>query len=65
MLKRLLPGDVLSLLGYVLAMGIARYFLPYRSFSLLDLGVDATGFSLPKFQCLLLTRMPPINVRWE
>jgi VanZ family protein len=53
------------LLGYGLAIEIIRYFLPYRSFSLLDLGADATCLLASRISIPLLKRMPLFNNRWE
>lgn len=54
-----------SLLGYGLAIEIAQYFLPSRSFSLLDLGADAVGMLLYAVSIPLLKHIYPLSVRFE
>jgi VanZ family protein len=56
---------VLSLLGYGLAIEVVQYFLPYRSFSLLDLGADAAGLFLYGMTVPLLKNLFPFKARWE
>jgi VanZ family protein len=58
-------AKALSLLGYGLAIEIIQYFLPYRSFSLLDLGADAVGLLTYGISIPVLKRMSLFNKRWE
>ncbi len=56
---------ILSLLGYGLAIEIVQYFLPYRTFSLFDLGADALGLFLYWMTVPLLRKLPLLNSRWN
>lgn len=47
---------ILPLLGYGLLIEIIQFFLPYRSFSLLDLVADGAGIALYGMALLLLGR---------
>ncbi len=58
-------AKVLSLLSYGLAIEIIQYFLPYRSFSLLDLSADAVGLVIYGVSLPLLKRMPLLKKRWD
>lgn len=58
-------AKALSLLSYGLAIEIIQYFLPYRSFSLLDLGAGATGPSRLQISIPFLKRMSLFINRWE
>jgi VanZ family protein len=55
---------VLSLLGYGLAIEIVQYFLPYRTFSLLDLAADGIGLFLYRAMIPLLRKLPLLKDRW-
>jgi VanZ family protein len=55
----------LSLLGYGLAIETIQYFLPYRSFELLDLGADAVGLFAYGISIPVLRRLPLFKIRWE
>lgn len=59
------PAKILFLLGYGLAIEITQYFLPYRTFSLFDLGADAVGLFLYRVAIPLLKHVRPLNRRWE
>ena len=59
------PAKSLPLPGYVLVIEIIQYFLPYRSFSLLDLGAGATGPSRLQISIPFLKRMSLFINRWE
>ncbi len=55
----------LTLLGYGLLLEVIQYFLPYRSFSLLDLTADGVGILL-YWSCLpILRRVPQLQCRWS
>ena len=58
-------AKALSLLGYGLAIEIIQYFLPYRSFSLIDLGADAVGLVIYGVSLPMLKRMPLLKKRWD
>lgn len=53
------------LLGYGLAIEIVQYFLPYRTFSLFDLGADAVGMVLFWLSIPLLRHIYPLSQRFE
>jgi VanZ family protein len=56
---------VLSLLGYGLAIESIQYFLPHRSFSLVDLGADAVGLLLYAVSVPLLKNLYPLSERFK
>jgi VanZ family protein len=56
---------LLSLLGYGLAIEIIQYFLPHRSFSLLDLGADAVGLLIYAGSVPLLKNCYPLSERFK
>lgn len=58
-------AKMLSLLSYGLAIEIIQYFLPYRSFSLLDLGADAVGLVIYGVSLPMLKHMPLLKKRWD
>ncbi len=60
-----LAPKIFSLLGYGLAIEIVQYFLPHRSFSILDLAVDAAGLLLYRMAVPLLKTLPPCRGRWK
>jgi VanZ family protein len=60
-----LAPKILSLLGYGLAIEIVQYFFPARSFSILDLAVDAAGLFLYRMAVPLLKTLPPCKGRWK
>jgi VanZ family protein len=53
------------LLGYGAVIEIIQYFLPYRSFSLFDLGADAFGLILYAVSVPLLKYIYPLNKRFR
>jgi VanZ family protein len=53
------------LLGYGVLIEIIQYFLPYRSFSLFDLGADAFGLLLYAVSVPLLKYIYPLNKRFR
>ena len=59
------PAKFLPLLGYGLLLESIQHFLPYRDFSLLDLGTDALGMGLYAASVPLLRRHPPFAERWQ
>jgi VanZ family protein len=59
------PAKFLPLLGYGLLLESVQHFLPYRDFSLLDLGADALGMTLYAASIPLLRRHPPFAGRWQ
>lgn len=56
---------VLSLLGAALAIEIIQYFLPYRTFSLFDLGADAFALVVYRLSLPCLRLVPLFRKRWE
>ena len=56
---------VFSLLGYGLVIEIIQYFLPYRTFSLFDLGADAVGLFLYAVSIPLLKNLYPLSERFK
>lgn len=58
-------SKILLLLGYGLAIEILQYFLPYRSFSLLDLSADAAGLFFYGVTVPLLKTLPPCKSLWK
>ena len=58
-------AKALSLLSYGLSIEIIQYFLPYRSFSLIDLSADAVGLVIYGVSLPMLKRMPLLKKRWD
>ena len=58
-------AKVLSLLGYGLAIEIVQYFLPYRTFSLFDLGADGIGLALYALSVPVIRRISPLRERFK
>ena len=52
---------VLGLLGYGLAIEILQYFIPARSFSLLDLAADGAGLAAYALLIPLLKKLPAVR----
>lgn len=59
------PGKILLLLAYGLFIEIIQYFLPYRTFSLLDLLADAIGLVLYSLSIPVLRGTPLLRRRWD
>jgi len=57
-------GKALPLLGYGLLIELIQNFIPYRDFSLLDLGADALGLAAYATSLPLLRRTPVLAGRW-
>jgi len=57
-------AKALPLLGYGFAIEIVQYFLPHRSFSLYDLGVDAIGLLAYWRVVPVLRHVPVLRGRW-
>lgn len=55
---------ILPLMGYGLLIEIIQFFLPYRSFSTLDMVADGAGLMLYSLTILLLKRSPFRASRW-
>jgi VanZ family protein len=51
-------SKIAALLGYGLLIEVVQYFLPYRTFSLLDWAADGMGVALYGFSLPLLRRGP-------
>lgn len=56
-------NKILPLLGYGLLIEIIQFFLPYRSFSLLDVLADAAGIAIYGAALLLLGRQSVTYLR--
>jgi len=59
------PGKIFLLLAYGLFIEIIQYFLPYRTFSLLDLLADAVGLVLYSLSLPALRGAPLLRRRWD
>jgi VanZ family protein len=58
-------AKVLSLIGYAVAVEIVQHFLSYRTFSLFDLGADASALVLYRISLPWLRLVPLLRKRWE
>jgi len=58
-------SKVLSLLGFGLLIEVIQYFLPYRTFSLYDLGADAAGLAVYWASLPALKHLPLLRRRWN
>jgi VanZ family protein len=56
---------VISLLGYGLLIEIIQYFLPYRTFSLLDFGADVIGIAIYWLSLPALRHIHILKDRWN
>lgn len=59
------PEKIFLLLAYGLLIEIIQYFLPYRTFSLLDLLADAIGLVLYSLSIPALRGTPLLRRRWD
>jgi VanZ family protein len=57
-------SKILALLSYGLFIEVIQYFLPYRSFSLLDLAADGAGIAVYRLFLPALIRAPFLHRRW-
>jgi len=57
-------NKALPLLGYGLLIEVVQHFIPYRDFSLLDLGADFLGLATYGASVPLLRRTPVLARRW-
>jgi len=57
--------EVCALLIYGLLLEIIQYFLPYRTFSLLDLVADGIGMAGYFFSLPLIKFVPFLRMRWH
>jgi VanZ family protein len=55
---------IVPLVGYGLLLEITQYYLPGRSFSLLDMIADAAGLFLYRLSLPFLRRIPLMRWRW-
>lgn len=55
---------IISLLTYGLLLETIQYFLPYRTFSLLDMVADVLGIVIYLLMRPLLRRVPILRLRW-
>lgn len=55
---------IVSLIAYGLSLEIIQHFLPYRMFSLLDIGADITGLLAYGLLIPFIKRLPVLNDRW-
>jgi VanZ family protein len=63
--SRFTSSKVLTLLGYGLMIECIQYFLPYRTFSLLDLAADAVGLIGYRASLPALKYAPWLRLRWS
>ena len=52
------------LFAYGMMIECIQYFLPYRSFSLLDIAADTLGISIYALSVPLVMRLPFLSQRW-
>ena len=58
-------SKVLTLMAYGLLIEVIQYFIPYRTFSLYDLGADAIGVLMYVISTPALKQIPFISRRWS
>ncbi len=58
-------AKALSLIVYGLGIETIQYFLPYRTFSLFDLGADAAGLFAYGISIPALRQLPLFKERWK
>lgn len=56
---------VIALLGFGLLIEVIQYFLPYRTFSLLDFAADGIGIAIYWFSFPALRHIPIFKRRWN
>jgi VanZ family protein len=56
---------VILLLAYGLLIEVIQYFLPYRTFSFLDLVADGVGVTLYFLLIPILKYIPLVRLRWR
>jgi VanZ family protein len=54
-----------ALLLYGIGIEVVQYFLPFRSFSALDVGADGIGIAAYYFSLPALRRLPLLRLRWK
>lgn len=64
-LSRLGWVKVALLMGFGLGIEVVQYFLPYRTFSLLDLLTDGFGIALYALSLPMLMKLPLLAQRWR
>ena len=55
---------IIPLLGYGLIIEFVQYFLPYRTFSILDMLADGVGIMIYLLIIPLLKYVPFLKLRW-
>lgn len=58
-------SKVLTLMAYGLLIEVIQYFIPYRTFSLYDLGADAIGVLMYVVSIPALKQIPFVSRRWS
>ncbi len=58
-------SKVLTLMAYGLLLEVIQHFLPYRTFSLYDLGADAIGVLVYVVSIPALKQIPFVRRRWS
>ena len=58
-------SKVLILMAFGLLIEVIQYFLPYRTFSLYDLGADAIGVLVYIIWTPVLKQIPFVCRRWS
>lgn len=56
---------ILALLAFGLLIEAIQYYLPYRTFSLLDVAADGAGIALYWLSLPALRRVPVLRRRWK
>jgi VanZ family protein len=56
---------ILALLAFGLLIEVIQYYLPYRTFSLLDWAADGAGIALYWLSLPALRRVPVLRRRWK
>jgi VanZ family protein len=58
-------SKVFALLSYGLLIEVIQYFLPYRTFSMLDLAADGIGIAVYYLSLPALRHVPLLRRRWK